>query len=50
MAHTYSPRAPTILQIILINIMLVITCMMRRYTTSKGKWIGYADTFIVRLG
>ena len=37
-------------RIILVNIILVITHMTKRYITSKGKWIGYTDTFITRLG
>ena len=35
---------------ILINIMPVITRMMRRYIISRGKWIGYADASTARLG
>ena len=36
--------------IILVNNMLVTARMTRRYTTSKGKCIGYADAFTVIVG
>ena len=34
----------------LVSIKAVITHMMRRCITSRRKWTGYADNFIVRLG
>ena len=34
---------------ILVSIIPVITRMMRGYIISRGKWIGYADTFTARL-
>ena len=41
--HLYIPNIP-------VSIMPVITRMTRRYIISRGKWIGYADTSIARLG